>query len=172
MKIHGVNGIRTHGAKNIDKLVRAIALKGFEVEDIPLPERFLSARWGAESDGGIIADVTRDGDILVAHSFGCLRSWYAHTKRNYKAIICIAPAMAKDQPWRYPNQIHAFYSKSDWAVRIGMLLPLHPFGSAGNKGFDQPGIINNYCPGLGHNDYFERDWLGYIADYVAAVART
>jgi hypothetical protein len=170
MRIVGVNGIATHGAGSIDLLLLELAKRGHVVLDIPLPKRHaLSARWGGCSDGTIIASHSRDGDVIVAHSFGCLRAWYAHQVRDYRAIICIAPAMSDAQRWRYPDRVHCLYSPKDWAIRIGARLLLHPFGAAGSKGFEQDGITNVEYQ-CGHSEYFSPSLINGVADYVERVA--
>lgn len=171
MKIVGANGIATHGEGNIDLLLRRLKLMGHDVVDVRLPKRhFISARWGGCPDGSLLAQHSSDGDIIVAHSFGCLRAWHAHKVRNYRAIICIAPAMERASEWSHPDRVHCWYSPDDWAVRIGSWLRLHPFGRAGNKGFNQPGIKHTKVNGAGHGDFFVGDCFRRLAEYVHQVA--
>lgn len=172
MRIVGVNGIRTHGAGNIDRLLMEMRDRGFETVDVPLPKAHTwSARWMGCRDGQLVAQASADGDIVVGHSFGCLRAWHAHQVRDYKAIVCIAPAMAGDSEWRHPERVHCYYSSDDWAVRIGSWLRLwHPFGNAGNKGFTQKGVANHRVDGAGHNDFFVGVRMRMIADYIAGLA--
>lgn len=170
MRIVGVNGIATHGESNIDLLLLELAQRGHVVIDVPLPKRhWFSARWGGESDGERIIRQSRNGDIVIAHSFGCLRTWYAHQVRDYKAIVCIAPAMDPEMQWRHPERVHCFHSPKDWAVRLGSILVWHPFGPAGVRGFTQEGVTNiEYA--CGHSDYFGPALLKGVADYVERVA--
>lgn len=171
MRIVGVNGINTHGEGSIDLLLARLKGRGFDVVDVRLPKRHaLSARWGGCSDGNTIAQEARDGDIVVAHSFGCLRAHYAHQVRDFAAVVCIAPAMSDAALWRDPARVHCFYSRRDLAVRIGSRLLLHPFGSAGTQGFDQKGVTNIRAD-AGHSDYFRGYLLTYVADYVERLAR-
>ena len=144
MRFVGVNGIGTNGAGNIDLLLARLRKRGFETVDVRLKWRhFITASWGAKRDAYDIVKNSRDGDIVVAHSYGALRTYRAHFLRKYKAILCIAPAMEPDEQWRDPSIVHSFYSKSDWAIRIGSAIPGHPFGPAGLRGFDQPGTTNH-----------------------------
>ena len=170
MRIVGVNGINTHGHGSIDLLLLELAKRGHVVIDVPLPKRHtLSARWGGCSDGQIIAKHSKDGDVIVAHSFGCLRTHFAHNVRDYSAIVCIAPAMSDSAEWRHPERVHCFYSPKDWAIRVGARLLFHPFGAAGSKGFTQEGVTNvEYA--CGHSDYFGPALLKGVADYVEKVA--
>ena len=171
MRIVGVNGIATHGAGNIDLLLAAMRDRGFETVDVCLPRRHaISARWGGCKDGQIVAQESRDGDIIVGHSFGCLRAWWAHQVRDYRAIVCIAPAMGRSVKWRNPAYVHCWCSPADWAIRVGKLLLVHPFGAAGNKGFRQPGIVNHKLRGVGHGGYFRGARLQALADSIAQLA--
>ena len=172
MNIVGVNGLLTHGVGNIDVVLQQMRIRGFETRDVRLPRRFaLSARWGGCKDGQLVAQNSEDGDVIVAHSFGCLRAWHAHQVRDYRAIICIAPAMGRGVEWRHPTRVHCWHSRSDWAIRIGKLLLLHPIGGAGNRGFSQPGVVNHEANGAGHSDYFRRPRLHAIAEAIALIAR-
>ena len=66
MKIIGVNGIATHGANNIDLMLRDLAERGWDTVDVRLPKRhFLSAYWGAAKDAQAIIDVSADGDAVI-----------------------------------------------------------------------------------------------------------
>lgn len=171
MKIVGVNGIATHGERNIDLLLRRLRILGHDVKDVRLPKRhWFSARWGGCPDGQLIASESADGDIIVAHSFGCLRAWNAHLVRDYRAIVCIAPAMEPDAKWKHPARVHCWHSAGDWAVRIGAWLRFHPFGAAGNVGFEQPGVVNIRLDGVGHGDYFKGDRLERLVKYVSDLA--
>ena len=170
MRIVGVNGINTHGEGSIDLLLLTLDKRGHEVLDIPLPKRHtLSARWGGCTDGQTIAMHAKDGDIVVCHSFGGLRTHFAHQVRDFRAVICIAPAMSDDARWRYPDRVHCFHSKKDWAIRIGARLFLHPFGAAGSRGFTQEGVTNVEYD-CGHSDYFKPGVIEAVADYVERVA--
>lgn len=170
-RICGVNGIASNGEANIDLLLDVLADRGHEVIDIKLPVRqWFSARWGGCADGQLVAQHASDGDIIVAHSFGCLRAWYAHNVRHFSAVVCIAPAMSDAAEWLYPRRIHCFYSKKDLAIRIGARLLFHPFGAAGSKGFTQNGV-RNVEKRAGHNDYFKGELLMEVADYVENLVR-
>lgn len=171
MKIVGVNGIRTHGAGNIDRLLMEMRGRGFATVDVTLPKAHAwNARCDAALEGRIVAQASRDGDIVVAHSYGCLRTLHAQRIRDYKLIVCIAPAMARDVQWEHPERVHCFYSPDDWAIRLGSWLLFHPFGAAGNKGFSQPGVVNRRVDGAGHNDFFVGSRIQSICDYIAVVA--
>ena len=173
-RIVGVNGIHTHGEGSIDLLLKEMQGRGFDTVDVRLPYRgALSARWGGAYDGMIVAGESEDGDVLVAHSYGCLRSWYAHKVREYKAIFCIAPAMSKYTEWQNPSRTWCYYSSADWVVRLGSWLFLHPFGAAGYEGFAQLDPIGHNCRmRSGHSGYFDEHagLLKRIAAHVELIA--
>lgn len=171
-RIVGVNGILTHGEGNIDVLLERLRERGLTTVDIKLPKRsFISARWGGSADGKLIALRSFNSDILVAHSFGCLRAWHAHQTNSYKAIFCIAPAMSDSVVWRYPDRVFCYCSMNDLAVRIGSLLAFHPFGTAGLRGFTQQGVVNVRCESS-HGGYFKGRLLMSIVDHVEKIAKS
>ena len=156
MRIVGVNGIASHGEHNIDILLARLALAGHETIDVPLPKRhFVSAWWGHKEDAEAIADFSQDGDIIIGHSFGGPRVAEAMMHRNYRQIFFIRPAMSKHYVFNRKG-VYCFHSKQDWPVRVGALLPFHPFGKAGVDGFTDPCVKNIRSYG-GHNaDFDER----------------
>ena len=166
MKIIGVNGIATDGAGNTDVLLKRLARLGYDTVDVQLPKRhFFSARWGAKKDAQLVVDNSDDGDVVVAHSFGCLRTAFAMRRRSYRAVFLIAPAMSKN--YRFPmssTDIYAFHSREDMAIRAGALLLFHPFGLAGRHGFNDPMVTNVHRAG-GHNSYFE-EGLNETVSYI------
>lgn len=170
MKIVLVNGINTNGEGNVDLLGEELRRRGLEVVDVALPVRHsVSARWGGCPDGLLVAQAAVDGDVLVAHSFGCVRAHYAHRVRDLKAIVCVAPAMSPHARWRDPARVTCYHSSRDLAVRLGARLLCHPFGPAGVAGFSQPGVTNvrRWC---GHSGYFRGPLLLELADRVADLA--
>lgn len=157
MRVVGVNGINTHGEKNIDILLGLLARQGHETVDVRLPKRhWFDARWGGRHDGEIVADHSQEGDVLIAHSFGAVRAWYAHDEVPYSAIILIAPAQSALAEWHNPERVYCLHSHNDWVVRLGAWLPWHPFGRAGLEGYRQEGVNNIAVPGADHDDYFNK----------------
>jgi predicted alpha/beta hydrolase family esterase len=170
-RVIGINGIHTYGEGNIDPLLEMLEERGLPVVDVRLPKRnALDARWGGCIDAMEILRVSNDGDVAVAHSFGCVRAWYAQQHRMFSAIICIAPAMDPKAMWRRPEAVTCLYSPKDYAVRLGAMLMFHPFGPAGVKGFTQH-RVQNIRYDCGHNGYFEGERLSEVADLVEGRAR-
>lgn len=170
MRVSVVNGIRTHGKGNVDRLLPRLEARGLEVQDIRLPKRSsISARWGGRKDGRTIAKLTEDGEILVAHSFGAVRAAFAMELRTYAHVFMVAPAHSRHYQFRDPGRVTCFHSKGDWVVELGSWLPLSPFGKAGTLGYSQPGITN-IGVSSDHDDYFEEPLITRIVDRVCLVA--
>lgn len=171
MRVVGLNGIATNGEHSVDLLLAALAGLGVPTLDVNLPIRhWFSARWGGCPDGSLVARLTNDGDILACHSFGAVRAWHAHQVRDYRAIVCIAPAMSRQVQWRYPERVTCFWSPRDWVVRLGAKLIIHPFGAAGATGFDQAGV-RNIETRAGHSDYFAEPWLSGVVSEIVRIAQ-
>lgn len=157
MRIIGVNGINTHGERNVDLMLELLGNLGYQTEDVYLPKRsFISARWGAARDARIIADMSQDGDVVVAHSFGCLRAAVAMTTRKFKAAFLFRPAMDRNYAFPEGPDIHCFHSDQDMAILAGQFLLLHPFGAAGRVGFTDRRVINVQSFGGHSADFTDR----------------
>lgn len=155
-RIAGVNGIATHGELNIDVLLARLSAHGLLTIDIPLPKRhFVSAWWGHKIDVERIYKGTVDGDIVVAHSFGCQRVAEAMKYRKFEKVFMIRPAM--DRGYRFDRDgVYCFHSKDDLPLKIGSFLPCHPFGKAGLVGFDDKSVMNIKSEGHHNADFEER----------------
>jgi len=143
------------------------------VIDPLLPNRtMLSARWGSRRDGRALAQVSEPGDIIVGHSYGCLRAARAADVVPYRRIVCIAPAMPSNWRWPEPWKVTCFHSRDDRALIAARFLVSHPFGGgrAGLDGFDHSAVTNIPCHGCDHSDYFSGDRVSQIADYIERVA--
>lgn len=171
MKVLLVNGISTHGEGNVDRVGDALRRRGMTVDDLRLPKRhFISARWGARSDAEIIVNRANPGDIVVAHSFGCLRAAHAERVMDFGAVFAIAAAMERNWEWRRPWIVKAYHSKDDLALHAGKFLILHPFGRAGLDGFKQLGVHNIRWDRLDHSDYFYGVWLDRLTSAIEVEA--
>ena len=172
LRIIGVNGINTHGDSNIDLVLEGLEDLGWDIRDVNLPKRHtISAYWGAEGDSDLIVRDSEPGDILVAHSFGCLRAAYAAQKQDYAAMFLIAPAMSRDYQFSRPKSVYCFCSADDWVVTLGSWIPFHPFGKAGTKGFDQLWAYGqNFFLPSDHNDYFSEPYLGDLVSRIHTFA--
>ncbi len=146
MKFVGVNGINTHGAGTTDVMLNELRARGYQVADVQLPKinawRARSER-GAHGDAHLIMEVAEPGDILICHSFGCLRGAWAMKEMDFTHVYMSRPAMARDYQFKNPEKVTCLYSSWDLAILLGGWLQFkHPFGHAGLRGFTQDGVRN------------------------------
>ena len=169
MKILGVNGIWTHGEGNIDKLLRVFAWKDYKVKDIRNKKRGpFWARFKADNDAAEILKHSHPGDVVLAHSYGCLKALEAAKYLKYKALFLIAPAAERDYDMSKidpETKIYCFHSPKDYTIWLGSFLVLHPFGLAGVKGFTDP-RVNNIEYNGDHGHYFHGETLHRLANYI------
>jgi len=169
MKFVGVHGIRSDGHLNIDILLDEMKRKGHEVKDVQTPARSTwEARFKSRMDGQQVANVSEDGDILLAHSYGCLVASEAMKLVNYKAVYLFRPAMSRRYKFAAsPTKIYCIYSIADKAIWLGGLALRfnHPFGLAGVFGFKSDRVKNIMSKGH-HSEDFEdgtvEGWAHFI----------
>lgn len=168
-----VHGIRGDGSKTVDKVGGKLREMGWSVIDVPTKVRHTwHVRWTAKKDAALVAKFSRDGDILVAHSYGCLVAWRADRLHDYRAIFSIAPAMDKRKKYRHPTRVFCYFSKDDKVLKAGRLIPFgHPFGTAGLVGMNQD-VFNIPNDGFDHNDYFSGNALTDLVAHIHQVAGT
>lgn len=153
-----VNGINTHGEKNVDLFFR-LESEGHQVVDVTLPKRGVISSWfTGKADARRLLKRARYGDIVIAHSRGGIVAALASRFNFFRQIFLIGPAMSRKWDWsltKAGGSIFCFYSKTDFWVRVGSLIPGHPFGQAGTHGFTDSRVINTDCSGTSHGGYFE-----------------
>jgi hypothetical protein len=166
MKIITVPGIESRGVKSTDRIGRAMKELGYDTHDIDQPVRSAwGARWKAEKDAKDIIHYSNDGDVIIAHSYGCLKASIAMRGVNFLAAFLFRPAMSRWQkfPQYQKTKTFCIYSKQDYTILGGSLLLFHPFGLAGFKGFRSPFVTNMKSHGA-HSDDFKDDSL-FNLDY-------
>jgi len=176
MKTYTLNGIRD-SARETDRMAAALASLGREVKTL----RYVPVHsWDAWKPGFrmrvaevLINQIDKGGDI-VAWSMGCLlvhdmlRFWKEATGEAFgplfRRMVFFAPAMNRSgwdwEDYAFENLL-VVHHRRDAAIRLGKLLPLHPFGTAGQKGFrtTDSRIAHLECLApkpshLGHGHYF------------------
>ena len=173
MKIITVPGIKSKGQGSTDLIGQAMRERGFEVHDMEQAVRSAwGARWKAQRDAKDIIEVAKDGDVVIAHSYGCLKTSIAMRGPKLRAVFLFRPAMSR---WhRFPmyqgTKIHCIYSKQDWAIFAGSLALYHPFGLAGFSGFRSP-YVNNVESKGAHSDDFKDKNIAKWADFVTEKLR-
>lgn len=180
-----VHGIWTHGG-GIDRFGKMLEDAGFRVRYFEYPRRFaLSMYWpGVEAeDGAALANFMRDGDHIVAHSYG-VRIWQNTIPLGAQWGKCylFGGAATSDKMFYHADALkeaHVIYNPEDNALKIGSILPFHPFGKLGLRGYvGQPGrktldrrFINidgfSDSHGVDHSHYWKRDkyhWYEYVTE--------
>ena len=171
MKIITVPGIESRGVKSTDRIGSAMRDRGYEVHDMEQAVRSAwGARWKAETDAKDIIDVAADGDVVIAHSYGSLKTSIAMRGPKLLAVFLFRPAMSRWHkfPQYQGTRTFCIYSKQDYTILGGSLLLFHPFGLAGFSGFRSPFVTNLRSHG-GHSDDFKDDSmfnLDYWADHI------
>ena len=86
----------------------------------------------------LAADAGRPVDV-VAHSMACLLLWEAAWRNleSVRRIVLIAPAMSHKANWDHLDfeQMLVLTNTGDRALFWGNILPWHPYGLAGRRGF-------------------------------------
>lgn len=179
MRILGVNGIRSTGAATTDALGWELTRYGHEFVDINQPVRSAwGARWKAEQDARAIIDLANDGDVIIAHSYGCLKTTIAMRGIRFNSVFLFRPAMSRSHKfYRLINGTHVYciHSPDDWTIKLGAIMAFHPFGLAGAYGFKDPFVTNTISEG-GHSDDFKfhdgkynlHHWTKFIHERITA----
>jgi hypothetical protein len=176
MRILVVPGIRSQGKGNIDNLIEPLRDAGFEVVDVRLPRRHT---WDVRNnkkcreDARILASYSQDGDIVLAHSYGGIRTALAMELVKYSAVFLFRPAMSRRYKFPSPGtHITCIHSRGDIAIFFGGLLFKHKFGWAGRKGFKDPRVNNIRSTGRHGADFEPQNivkWLNIITNTIARV---
>ncbi len=190
MRLLGINGIRTHGAGSTDQLLAELALRDWQTVDANYPLRHI---WQVRSRRRQYADAQRllryhrDGDAVVAHSYGCLVSLrMMELGARFSTLFWFRPAMNRDYliPRHACRRLYAIHDPRDRAIGLGICMPWHDFGAAGRYGLlagnngcgriGDPRVTNIRVPGYirhepwHHSDDFldgnRRHWVDFIDD--------
>jgi len=150
-----VNGIRTNGVDNIDRLTEELRALGHEVIDLGLPVigAFAAAsRKTQMTNGRMVADAALRafpdgrGINVIAHSNGVpstYRSMWQPTIQ-FDTLFLFNGAMRAGYPWPTEGFTRAFniYNPHDkalkWGSRARWIRREHIFGDFGRTGYDGP----------------------------------
>lgn len=127
----------------------------------------------------------KPGDVLVAHSNGCLIAWrLVMAGAPVSAVVCIQPALRRDTRWPDTLPVLCLHNRGDWIVSLGRVWgrfvsaanpwgSRHGWGAAGKHGFtsDQPMVVNwntgeSDPPATGHSGVFGQPALGHWANRI------
>jgi hypothetical protein len=171
-------GIHNGRKSATDVFLAEMRALGYRTEDPELAYRWaLTAWWSLRKDAREVRDVLRHGDALVCHSYGCLRGTRGaemaleENGEIVSVLFLIAPAMSKDYKFErlHPKtKVVCLHSTADKAVKWGARWPFHPFGSAGNVGFNDDHVINVEMPGTDHGGYFQQPKLNQCVELLVS----
>lgn len=128
----------------------------------------------------------KDGDVLVAHSNGCLIVWRLVHEMQARgktpgAVVCIQPALRRDTRWPDNVPVLCCHNPADWIVSLGRIWGRfasvanpwrnrHGWGAAGRYGFTlgQANVTNldttsEHPQAKGHSGIFQSPALEHWA---------
>lgn len=182
-RILGVNGIHNWSRSTnsfTDKLLKTLS-RDYPVLDIEYPRMWALFAYldkAIQRRADVIVKHAKHGDIVVAHSFGCLATIYAMrrmiaepTPRKFSKVFFFGAAAEQDVyiPDAF-EQLYNIYSRHDKALALGNLLPGHAFGLLGHSGYtgNNPKVTNIDAEGNSHSSYVDFEnicqWAAFIKD--------
>jgi hypothetical protein len=195
MRILGINGIRSDGARNTDQLLLRLAELGWPVKDVNYPRVSVLQYWvrGRKwhrdrqyRDARHLVRAHQAGDALIAHSYGGLLALRAmELGARFSVVFLFAAACDRDV--RFPQtgaeRIYVVHNPRDKALCWTSLLRWHDSGALGRVGYQGPAddrIVSEEAhavvrsshegfvriPHLHHSDYFLPDHLQRWATWV------
>jgi len=180
MKILTINGIRTDGSTSTDILGDKLAMYDYEVFDVNYPRVNIftaRSRKRQRKNAKILKNKTNDGDVLIAHSYGCLLALRAmELGAKFSHVFLFAPAMNVDFTFPYlgMTEMNVIHNPTDEAIKLGNWLWFHDFGKMGRIGYKGPPDtrITNVLDNKGkqgernHSHYFNEDNINEWAKFV------
>ena len=183
-KIIFVHGIESNGSQSTDLMLKLLKEAGRAVVESDYERvHWWNARYrNVQLDrASRILDMSKDGDHIVAHSFGGLIARRAmQLNRKFGHVFLFSPA--DEANTYYPilgaKKIHIIYNQFDKPIRLGALLPNHDFGELGRMGYegpDDPRVVALQDPyyrvhSSTHGHYFQREriekWATYILEEI------
>lgn len=193
MRVLGINGIRSDGAKNTDRLLGQLAPLGWSTQDVNYPRVsllrfwFTGRRWRRDYQyraARCLVNAAEPGDALIAHSFGgllALRSM--ELGAQYSAVFLFAPALDRDAvfPAHGAKRIYVIHNPKDVALFWAARLLFHDAGEMGRTGYAGPpdARVANIRANdvahepLHHSDYFLPSniarWAAWVHAQLGAV---
>lgn len=172
--LHGFN-VSDRGSASIDKIAPFFTLNGVPVVDHNYGwVGLLGLRRRNQKTVQRILPMIQEGDVLLAHSNGCLIAWeLVEAGAPLAAVVCIQPALRKDTQWRSDVPVLCLHNDKDRIVSLGRIWgrfasvanpwrDRHGWGAAGRHGFTsgQPNVTNlntgiGPAPAYGHSGIFQ-----------------
>lgn len=179
MRILGVNGIHNWSWSKdsfTDRLLAALS-HDHDVVDVHYPRMLAVLVWSDYATNRRVRKIlerNQPGDILIAHSFGCLASVKAMKEgARFKKVFFFGAACECDIeiPDAF-DELYNIHSHADRTLKLGDLLPYHDFGLMGYNGYqgNNPKVINICADGMTHNSYVDPrnlcQWLRFIEERI------
>jgi hypothetical protein len=178
--VHGFN-VRDGGQRTVDRLAPYLVKAGHTVDKDNADYGFFSlwmVRLKKHSAVLRIAKAIENADAVISHSNGsnytnkALRQLEWHQK-TYR-VVRLSPAL--NSGGRVPSNISkgwVFHTRSDFWVWMSGLIPWHPWGRMGQKGYkgDDSRLVNRDFTDLikRHSDWFTDDNVEFIAKEIILV---
>jgi pimeloyl-ACP methyl ester carboxylesterase len=175
--IHGFN-VRDGGAGSILKLAPYFEAAGYRVKTFRYGFFFLlRVRLLVDRFARVLADMSEPGDIVVAHSNGCLMAQIAaELGGEFAQLVYINPALDRDTALpSHVKRLHVWHSPGDKAVSAARFMPAHRWGDMGAVGYRGPfdPRVTNYDKEFGypvksgsHSDIFLPGKIEFFAPLI------
>lgn len=146
MKVHLIHGIHTKKEETStpERLIPDLLAVGYSEEDIVNHEYGwafgITSRWANDERAAEIARKINPGDVIIAHSNGCLitKIMLADCGILPRRVILLQPALDVDTVFEQGNyDINVFFNKEDKATLIARMFLWfhHPYGAMGRYGY-------------------------------------
>jgi hypothetical protein len=180
MRILGVNGIHNWSWSKdsfTDRILAALS-HDHDVVDISYPRMLAVLVYSDYARNRRVKNIIKQnqpGDILIAHSFGCLASILAMKQgARFSKVFFFGAACEPDIeiPEDAFDELYNIHSQEDRTLKLGDLLPWHPFGLMGCNGYkgSNPKVKNICANGNTHNSYSEPrnlcEWVRFIEERI------
>lgn len=181
MRILGMRGIWNPmwgGSSFVDALLEELEHScGYQTQIVRYP--FMTAALtgyfgpGRRARAQILIETYRPGDVIVAFSAGVLLTLTAmNMGGRFGKVFLFGGAAEPDVEFPESAYEHVYnvYSQSDFALKMGSLMPWHPFGTLGIVGYTGGNrrVTNIPFHGVRHSEYVQpehvRRWAGFIDD--------
>ena len=180
MRVLGINGIRTDGASSTDKVIDMLTARGHKGIDVNYPKVNIfqsRSKRRQYANASILLNAHRQGDTLVAHSYGCLIALRAmELGARFGQVFFFAPAMNRDFvfPYHGMEKLTVIHNRTDQAISLGNLLWRHDFGKMGSHGYkgapdSRISNLRDFGGSYGsrnHSHYFNDsnivDWVNFV----------
>lgn len=177
-RILGVNGIYNWSWSKDSFTDRLLAALGSDERNVVIDVKypFMTAvlaytNFAIKRRARKILELNRPGDVLIAHSFGCLIALHAmRMGARFSRVFFFGAAVEPgvEFPREAFTHLYNIHSPDDKALTLGAKLPYHEFGTLGKFGYTghDPRVHNIKVDGYDHNDYVSARNLCTWANFI------